>query len=83
MPPLGASIAQWLERRPSDPAVVRLSPGRGKDIYVPAMLRSKYHLANKGYAQHQFLLIHSTVGTLLHCYISRVNAKQPRQVWAW
>ena len=48
-----ASIAQWLERRPSDPAVVRSSPGRGTDIYVPAMLRSKYHLANKGYARHQ------------------------------
>ena len=30
------SIAQWLEPRPSDPAVVA-----GADIYVPAILRSR------------------------------------------
>ena len=33
------SIAQWLERRSSNPAVVRSSPGRRR-TYVPAMLRS-------------------------------------------
>ena len=27
----------------------------GTDIYVPAMLRSEYLLANKGYARHKFI----------------------------
>ena len=29
-------------------------PWAGTDIYVPAMLRSEYLLANKGYAQHEW-----------------------------
>ena len=36
------SIAQWLERRPSNPAVGGrgFKPWRGRTFYVPAMLRS-------------------------------------------
>ena len=50
------SIAQWLEWRPSNLAVVRSSPGwRCTYMYVPAMLRSKYLMANKGYAWHEFV----------------------------
>ena len=29
-------------------------PWAGTDMYVPAMLRSEYLLANKGYARHEF-----------------------------
>ena len=36
---VGCSIAQWLEPRPSDPAVVGSSPGG--DGHVPAILRCK------------------------------------------
>ena len=43
------SIAQLLERLPPNPGSwVRALVGT--DIYVPAMLRSSYLLANKGYA---------------------------------
>ena len=35
-----ASIAQWLEPRSSNPAVVSSSPGGGG--HVPAMLRARY-----------------------------------------
>ena len=33
---MSASIAQWLERHPSNPAVMRSSPGRGRTyMYLP------------------------------------------------
>ena len=37
--------------RPSDLAIVRSSPGRGRTYNVPAMLRSEYLLADKGYVR--------------------------------
>ena len=37
--------------RPSDLAIVRSSPGRGRTYKVPAMLRSEYLLADKGYVR--------------------------------
>ena len=43
-------IAQWIERRPSNP----FEPMAGTDIYAPAMLRSEYLLASKGYTRHDF-----------------------------
>ena len=45
---LSASIAQWLERRPSNPSVVCSSP-------VSAIWGQEYHLAIKGYmyARHE------------------------------
>ena len=45
---LSASIAQWLERRPSNPSVVCSSP-------VSALWGQEYPLANKGYmyARHE------------------------------
>ena len=53
---LSVSIAQWLERRSPNTAVVGSSPS-GADIYVPAMLRSSNFLANKGYARHEFEML--------------------------
>ena len=44
---LTVSIAQWLERRPPNLAVVGSSPGGDRHIYVPVMLRSSYLLTNK------------------------------------
>ena len=50
---ISASIAQWLERRPSIPAVVRSSPGWSGHICA-CHVEAEYLLANKGYARHQF-----------------------------
>ena len=46
-----ASIAQWLEPRLSNTAVVGSSLSR--DGHAPAIMRSSYLLVNNGYARHE------------------------------
>ena len=65
---LSASIAQWLEPRPSDLVVVASSPGWGGHICACHIV-SQNLLANKGYARHGtrvsiFILL------MLSCWIS-------------
>ena len=50
------SIAQWLERRPPNPAVVGSSPGRDRHICA-CHVEVKLPPDKKGYAWHKFFLL--------------------------
>ena len=61
------SIAQWLERRPPNPAVVSSSPGG--DRHIHCMCLSSYLLTNKGYARHEFFFLSIRDG-IMKCIFS-------------
>ena len=50
-PTIEPQSADLYKIRPFDLAIVRSSPGRGRTYNVPAMLRSAYLLADKGYVR--------------------------------